>query len=66
MTAKKPGDPDLAALVNQVKAELRADLAEGLRRGGAAIATQVNECLATTNTRLSRLEQRASPPNRKR
>ena len=54
-------DPNLAAALkrlDETREALRRDLAEGLRRGGAAIASQVNEVLSTTNDRLARLERK--------
>jgi hypothetical protein len=66
MSGKKPAEPDLAALVNQVKAELRADLGKALEHGARAWAAQSNQVFESVSARLSRLEQRASPPNRKR
>jgi len=44
--------------LDETREALRRDLAEGLRRGGAAIASQVNEVLSTTNDRLARLERK--------
>jgi hypothetical protein len=63
---KKPGDPDLAALINQAKAELRADLGKALEHGARAWAAQTNDCLGSVNARLAKLEASQGAPNRKR
>jgi hypothetical protein len=64
MSGEKPVDPNLAAalrpLVDQVKAELRADLAKALEHGARAWAAQSNQVFESVSARLARLEQRAS------
>jgi hypothetical protein len=65
MTARKPEDPDLAALIAEAKAELRADLSTALQHGAKAWAQQSNEALQSVGERLRRLEQRAAPSKKR-
>ena len=56
-------DAALAEAVLRVKAELRQDLGEALKRGAKTWAEQSNQVLESHAARLARLEQRT---NRKR
>lgn len=58
-------DPALAAAVDKLRRDLKADLGEALRRGASAWAEQSNRVLATHAARLERLERRTLPISEK-